>query len=244
MDVRIAEDAEALAREAAAIVAGLAGQRPDALILAATGETPIGPYRELARLRELGVLDTSRLRVAQLDEYLGLEEDDPRSLFGWMHRALLAPLEIDAGRVIRFATDHPNAELAAGMYDRQVDAAGGIDLAILGLGLNGHLGFNEPPSRADAPTRTVSLDPGTLASNATYWPNAVVPERAVTAGMSTILSARRVLLLVSGSRKAKILDRILRSAPDPALPASHLHDHPDTIVLADRDARPKGPPDA
>ncbi len=244
MDVRIVEDAGALAREAAAIVAGIAAQQPNALILAATGETPIGSYRELARLRERGVLETSRLRVAQLDEYLGLQQGDPRSLFGWLDRALLEPLEIDAGRVIRFATDHPDAELAPSAYDMQVEAAGGIDLAILGLGLNGHLGFNEPPSRADAPTRTVSLDPATLASNATYWPNAVVPERAVTAGMSTILSARRVLLLVSGSRKAAILDRILRSAPDRELPASHLHDHPDTIVLADRDARPKGQPDA
>ncbi len=244
MDVRITEDVETFAREAAAIVAGLVAQRPDALILAATGETPIGSYRQLARLRERGALDTARLRVAQLDEYLGLQKGDPRSLFGWLDRALLEPLEIDAGRVIRFATDHQDTELVPGAYDMQVEAAGGIDLAILGLGLNGHLGFNEPPSRADAPTRTVSLDPGTLASNATYWPNAVVPERAVTAGMSTILSARRVLLLVSGSRKAAILDRILRSASDAALPASHLHDHPDTIVLADRDAGPKMPSDA
>lgn len=238
MEVRVVEDARALAVAAAAHVADVVTRHPSAVLLAATGETPLGTYAELTRLRQHGSLNASRLRVAQLDEYLNLDEDDPRSLYGWMDRALLAPLGIEDERVIRFRTDGEAARAAAA-YDAEIATAGGIELAILGLGPNGHLGFNEPPSGADAPTRAVALTPETLSSNASYWRD-TVPTRALTAGMSVIMAARRILLLVSGERKASILDRMLRSEPDPDLPGSFLHDHPGTILLADRQARPDG----
>jgi len=243
MELHVVDDARALAVAAAARVAAVVATRPDALLLAATGDTPIGTYNELARLADDGTLDASRLRVAQLDEYLGLGGDDPRSLYGWMERALLAPLAIEPARIIRFDVTHDDPTSAARSYDAQVRAAGGVDLALLGLGPNGHLGFNEPPSGADAPTRKVRLNPETLRSNADYWRDAV-PERALTAGMSVILAARRILVLVSGEGKASILDRMLRSEPDPGLPASFLHHHADTVVLADRDARPDRTPHA
>lgn len=240
IEIQVVADADALAREAARVVSGVVAKRPDAVVLAATGNTPIGCYAELARLRATGSLDTSRMRVAQLDEYLGLAADDARSLYGWLDRTLLTPLGIGSQRVVRLPVEGSDHEAAARAYDAAIEAVGGIDLAILGLGPNGHLGFNEPPASADAPTRVISLAPETLASNAGYWRAGTVPERAITAGMSVILSARRVLLLVSGTPKAAILDRMLRTAPDAALPASHLHGHPDTILIADRDARPAG----
>lgn len=238
MEIRTVVDARALAVEAAAVMAEIVNRRPDALLLAATGQTPLDTYAELARLRQAGRVDAARLCVAQLDEYLALDDDDPRLLFGWMERALLAPLGIDAARVIRFETGDADEARAARAYDARVASVGGIELAVLGLGANGHLGFNEPPSGADAPTRSVSLSPETLASNALYWSGAAVPARALTAGMTTILSSRRILLLVSGERKADILGRLLRSDPDPDLPASFLRRHPATIVLADRAAHP------
>jgi glucosamine-6-phosphate deaminase len=243
VEVRVVEDADALARAAAAEVVSLVAARPDALLLAATGDTPMGCYAELARLGRSGAFDASRVRIAQLDEYLGLADGDPRSLYGWMDRSLLTPLGVGADRVVRFSADDGDTALACRAYDAQLEAAGGVELAILGLGPNGHLGFNEPPSGADAPTRAVSLTPESLESNARYWTDAV-PERALTAGMSVILAARRVLLLVSGSRKASVLDRLLRSDADPWLPASHLHAHPAALLLADRDALPNGPPPA
>lgn len=238
MELLVVDDPGALAREAAARIADMVAERPDALLLAATGETPMGSYAELARLRRAGTLDTSSLRVAQLDEYRDTDASDPHSLYGWMDRALLEPLAIDPARVIRFAADEPDAELACRSYDAEIVAAGGIDIAILGVGLNGHLGFNEPPSSADAPTREVALTPESVESNRAYWAGSTIPDRALTAGMKTILATRRAILLVSGPRKAGILDRVLRSAPDPWLPASHLHRHPDAIVIADRAARP------
>ncbi len=237
LDLRSVDDAADLASAAADIVVDVVATKPSALVMAATGETPMGSYAELARRRADGRLDSSAMRIVQLDEYLGIGPDDPRSLYGWMHRSLVAPLEIDADRIIRFDSEAPDADQAARDYDRDVAAAGGIDLAILGIGVNGHLGFNEPPSDAGAPTRVVDLSPDTLTSNAAYWGDRPVPTRALTAGMSVILSARRILLLVSGPSKAEILDRLLGSEPDPRLPASQLKAHPDTVVLADRAAR-------
>ena len=239
IELRVVDDAPALARTAATEIATFIGERPDAVLLAATGNTPMGCYAELARLRESGDLDASRTRVVQLDDYLGLEDGDPRSLFRWMERALLIPLGIERERTLPIMLDgDEDPELACRAYEAQVEALGGIDLAILGLGRNGHLGFNEPPSSADAPTRVVSLTPESLESNAAYWSEGHVPERAVTAGMSVILAARRVLVLVSGAAKAPVLARLMESGPDSWLPASHLHLHPDASILADREAAP------
>lgn len=231
MELRAVDDPAALADGAAELVVEVIEARPDAVVLAATGETPTGCYASLARRPN----DFSRLRVAQLDEYVGVDETDPRSLYTWMRRSLCDPLGVGADRIIRL---RPNGDplAACRSFDSDVAAAGGIDLAILGLGPNGHLGFNEPPTDAGAPTREVRLTPESRASNARYWPGVAVPERARTAGMDLILAARRVLLLVSGAGKADILRRMLAAEPNRWLPASWLHLHPDAVLIADRSA--------
>ena len=241
MEIIVVESAAELNSTAADVVTATIERRPEAIILAATGDTPMGCYADLARRRAAGGFDPSRMRVAQLDDYIGIGEDDPRSLYGWMRRALCEPLGIGPDRTIRFAPDG-DPEEACAAYDAEIAAVGGIDLAILGLGANGHLGFNEPPIEAAAPTRVVTLTPATVQSNARYWGTAPVPQRAVTAGMSLILGARRVVLLVSGAHKRAILDDLRRSAPDPSLPASWLHQHPDTVVIADGAAAAPAPP--
>jgi glucosamine-6-phosphate deaminase len=227
VELRRVDDAAALAMAAAALVVATDQARPDAVLLAATGETPMGCYAELARRP----FDSSHVRVAQLDEYTGITEVDPRSLYGWMRRSLCDALGIGEDRIIRL---RPDGDEASGCraYEAAVAAAGGIDLAILGLGPNGHLGFNEPPTDVDAPTREVALTASSIESNGRYFAEPV-PERARTAGMDLILAARRVVLLVSGSRKADILRRVLDAEPTRWLPASRLHQHPDAIVLAD-----------
>ena len=235
MELRAVGDPAALALAAADIITEAVRTRTDAVLLAATGNTPMGCYAELAGRPD----DVSRVRVAQLDEYAGVPEDDPRSLYGWMRRSLCDPLGIGEERIIRLAPDG-DPGTACGSYAEAVTAAGGIDLAVLGLGPNGHLGFNEPPTDADAPTREVALTPASLASNARYFGSAPVPERARTAGMDLILAARRVLLLVSGAHKADILRRVIDAEPNRWLPASWLHRHPDTVVIADRAALADG----
>lgn len=236
MELRAVGDAAALADAGAGLIAETILRRPDALLLAATGETPMGCYARLAG----ETLDASHLRVAQLDEYVGIDEADRRSLYGWMRRSLCDPLRIGPDRIIRLAPDG-DPLLACRAYEAAVTAAGGIDLAVLGLGPNGHLGFNEPPTDAAATTREVALTPASLLSNARYWPGAAVPERARTAGMDIVLAARRVILLVSGTGKADILRRMLHAEPNPWLPASWLHLHPDAVVIADEAALADGP---
>jgi len=238
----VTADYEALSAAAADAIAATVERTPDALLLLATGDTPMGAYRVLAERRARGALDTSRLRVAQLDEYAGLAHGDRRSLYGWMERSFLEPLSIAAAGTIRLDASLPPA-VACQAYDAAVAAAGGFELAILGLGPNGHLGFNEPPVARDAPTRLVPLTPESIVSNARYWGDEDdVPREALTCGMASMLAARQILLVVSGPHKREILSRTLDEAPSAEVPASWLQDAPgDVVVLADRDARPATP---
>jgi glucosamine-6-phosphate deaminase len=210
-------------------------EKPDLVIIPATGNTPLATYRELAILRRDAGLDTSRLRVFQLDDYLHVKRDDPRSLYGWMKRAFLDPLGIQDRQVVRLGDDVRDPEVVCAGYDRALEQAGGADLVILGLGPNGHLGFNEPPSDRNASTRVVKLTAASIASNAAYFTDPV-PARALTAGMPALLSAEKILLLVSGTGKQDILDRTLRGPVTAEVPASYLQECSQATIFADRDA--------
>jgi glucosamine-6-phosphate deaminase len=239
MEFITVDDYEDLSRTAADIITVQIAAKPDAAVVPAVGDTPMGAYRELATRRERGELDPTRLRVFQLDAYLGLAPDDPRALYGWLLRSFVAPLGIPLAHVVRLPGDAPDPEAACGAYDAAVTQAGGIDLAILGLGPNGHLGYNEPPADPAAPTRVVDLTEESIVSSARYWGGRErVPRRALTAGMAPLLAARHTLLLVSGAHKREILRRTLSAPPTPAVPASYLQLAPRVTVLADRAAWP------
>lgn len=237
MDLIIVDDYDALSRAGADWLVEAIKATPDAATVVATGDTPMGVYRELAERRSRGLLDTSQLRVFQLDAYLGLASDDRRSLCGWMRRSFIEPLAIPETNVVRLAGNARDPWQACRTYEDAVREAGGFDLSILGLGPNGHLGFNEPPSPADAPTRVVNLTAESISSNARYWGNEnQVPRRALTCGMDLLLSARRTLLLVSGAHKHQILHRAVEGSQTPEVPASYLQRASHVTVLADRAA--------
>lgn len=218
--LNIQPDSQALAVAAADFIAEQVKAKPDLSILVATGNTPMPTYAELGRRVRAGELDLSRVVAVQLDEYLGVGEDDPRSLWSWMLRSFVEPLGIR--RTVRLEDPHS--------FEAEIAALGGLDLAILGLGPNGHLGFNEPPSPQGAPTRVLSLTPASLESNAAYWGELPVPTQAITAGMDIILAARQTLLLVSGAHKRTILRSALEGEPTPDLPASLLRQTPLTVI--------------
>jgi glucosamine-6-phosphate deaminase len=224
-----------MSQTAAGLMAEAIRRNPDLSMLVATGNTPIDSYRHLARQVKDEEINASGIVAVQLDEYLGIGADDPRSLFGWMDRDFIQPLGIDIERVIRFDAVAEDPQSAVETYDRMVNDIGGVDLAVLGLGPNGHLGFNEPPSFADSPTRVVDLTPESIASNAKYWgDDSVVPVQAFTAGMTTILAARQILLVVSGAHKCRILRETIRGEVSEMVPSSLLQTVSERVtVLAD-----------
>lgn len=237
MQLIIVDDAQAVSRAGADVFAQALAEEPTLAAVVATGNSPLGLYARLAAMQEAGEADARRMTAYQLDDYLNVGEDDPRSLWGWMLRSFADPLGLPPERLRRLdgTARDPAAECAR--FDRDLKAAGGLGLAVLGLGPNGHLGFNEPPCGPDAPTRVVALTPASVHSNASYWGGpAQVPRRALTLGMSPLLAARRVLLVVSGAHKHAILRLTVEGPKSPDVPASWLQDHPQATVIADRAA--------
>jgi glucosamine-6-phosphate deaminase len=242
MDVRVVAPGQ-LDDVGAALVAGwLAGARA-ATLVAAVGTSPLGVYAGMARLSRDGGLDLSSVRLVQLDEYVGVADDDRRSLYGWLLRDVARPLGVEAARVLRLAGDAPDPAAESRRHDAAIVDAGGLDVSILGLGPNGHLGFNEPPSAVDAATRVVELADASLESNARYWGSrSAVPRRAITVGMDRLLGARRTLLVVRGGAKRAVLRRFVAEPVDDDLPASHLRTISGATLLADSDAWPPDVP--
>ena len=220
-EVELAREIAALVRERGRVVLGLA-----------TGDTPSGLYRELARMRREEGLDFSRVVAFGLDEYVGIAPDHPACFARWFRDRVFEPLGIpEAARHL------PSAEEPGDVYERRIRDAGGIDLQILGIGRNGHVAFNEPPTPRDSRTREVRLHAWTREDAAAAFGSlAAVPERAVTMGVATILDARRIRVLAFGRRKAAIIARALAGAVGPDAPASFLREHADLRVWLDRDA--------
>jgi glucosamine-6-phosphate deaminase len=229
-------NADELSQAAADVVCDVIEENPEASVVAATGRTPMGLYAELAARREKG-LHTAGITAFQLDEYLGLRPTDRRSLFRWMRQSFLLPLGIREERAVRLPTEG-DVERSCGEFDAAIEARGGLDLAILGLGPNGHLGFNEPPSCPDDPTRVVTLSPATVEANARYWGDvADVPTEAVTIGLRQLLAVRAIVLIASGRGKREIVHAALEGPVDPEVPASFLQvTAAEVTALVDRDA--------
>lgn len=222
-------DAGDCARHAARLLSGIVDGGANCIGLA-TGATFAPVYAAL----EDRAPDLSGTHLYLLDEYLGLDPDDPRSFRNTITRQVCEPLRIPTDR-LHGPLDHPGTlDEAAGCYE---SALAGIDVQLLGIGTNGHIGFNEPGAAFSSVTRVVELSPQTRADNAAHFAEpSDVPTHAITQGIATILRARRLVLVATGRHKANALARALLGAADPATPASAVQLHPDVHVLADRAA--------
>jgi glucosamine-6-phosphate deaminase len=180
-------------------------------------------FAELVRRVDRGELDLSRIHVFCLDEYLGVTADEPNSLTGWLQREFLGPARIGPAQVHPMPAADPDPVAAAARYEAALVARGGLDLAVLGLGPNGHVAYNEPPSAPDSRTRVIELSPESIAQASAYWRETQpIPSRAMTIGVGTLLEARRIVLIVAGAGKAEILRHALEEPMSAEVPASWL----------------------
>jgi glucosamine-6-phosphate deaminase len=238
MTIRVFGTADALARTLALDVRRRVGDRPRMVLGLPTGHTPIPLYRALVHLHRAGRIDFSRVTTFNLDEFLGLTADDPRSYRAFMQRHLFDLVNVSRRR-IQFLSGIPaDVGRECQRYERAIDRAGGIDLQILGLGMNGHIGFNEPARALMARTHLTHLKPATRRANARFFDNRVsaVPREALSMGMATILQSRRIVLLATGATKARCVQRLIEGPVTPRLPASFLQLHRCAEIWLDRAA--------
>jgi glucosamine-6-phosphate deaminase len=228
-----------LARVAADHVAALLVRKPDAVIALPTGQTPLGLYAELVARAAAKRLSVAQARFFNLDDYLGVSAEHPLSYARFLREHLLRPAGVAEEHIRLLRGDAAGIEEECQDYEAAIEAAGGLDLAILGLGTNGHIGFNEPGSDWSAQTHVVSLSPETRATHVAQTQGQfVIPEHGITVGVSTILAARDVLLLVAGRGKARALDAFRAGIPDPRWPVTALLTHRSLTVLADAELQP------
>lgn len=210
--------------------------RSNPVIGLATGRTPLLAYATLAaQSRDLPGLD--RATFVMLDEYLGLPTDSPDRFANVLRKHVLGPLGLDDSRLVRLNPDAADLGLECERFEGRLRELGGVDLQILGIGTNGHIGFNEPGAHGDSRTRVVRLDDSTIADNTSALISAdEVPRYAITQGLGTILDAKEIVLAATGVSKAEIIAELVDGGVDEKVPASVLRHHPNTTVIADQDA--------
>lgn len=227
-----AKNYEDLSIKAANMIAAQIIQKPDSVIGLATGSTPVGTYSKLAEYCKEGHIDFSKVITVNLDEYAGMEPTNEQSYRYFMNKNLF-----DKVNICKENTFVPNGcaqDLAAEgkAYDERIQKFGGIDLQLLGIGVDGHIGFNEPDEIFTAATHPVVLDPSTIEANARFFENAdQVPKMAITMGMMSIMQAKKIVMVVNGLAKKEILEKSIYGPITPEVPASILQLHPNVTVI-------------
>lgn len=237
MQVFVYKNAEEVARAAATVFAAEIFKKPDCVLGLATGSTPVPLYKELARMNHEGLIDFSRVRTYNLDEYVGLDPAHVCSYRRFMNENLFDHINIDKANThvpCGIGADH---EADAKAYDAAVEAAGGIDLQLLGIGHNGHIGFNEPNDVFVYPTNVITLTQSTIDANARFFDSADdVPRQAISLGVGGIMNAKCVVLLATGEGKAKAIRDSIKGNIDPKVPASILRAHQNVQFFLDEGA--------
>lgn len=231
------KDYSALSKKAAMFIAAEIVQRKLPVLGLATGSTPIGTYKVLRELYQEGRLDFSSVRSINLDEYRGLSPEDSHSYRFFMNEELFNHVNIKISNTHVPDGTLKEAKEACESYEELIQSLGGIHLQILGLGHDGHIGFNEPSNHFPAKTHCVKLTVETINANQRFFAKKEdVPTEAYTMGIGTIMHAEKILLLVSGKDKASILQKVLEGPVTPDIPASILQFHPNVILIADEEA--------
>lgn len=233
-------DYNTLSKKAAVLIAAQVVQKPDSVLGLATGSSPIGVYKQLIQWHQEGILDFSKVSTVNLDEYKGLPRDNVQSYYYFMNENLFKHINIspEATHIPSGMESDDAKECSA--YESLINNLGGVDLQLLGLGYNGHIGFNEPADNFAKATHCVDLQKSTIDANKRFFASAEdVPKQAYTMGCGTIMRAKKVVLIASGADKADIIAKALEGPVTPQVPASILQFHPDVTIVATADALTK-----
>lgn len=242
MRIYKAKDYEEMSQKAANIIAAQVVLKPECVLGLATGSTPIGTYSRLVEKYEKGDLDFSKVTTVNLDEYKGLPRENDQSYYYFMHENLFDKVNIDSASTNLPDGTKEDSDGECARYEALIQSLGGVDLQLLGLGHNGHIGFNEPADVFEKDTHCVDLQERTIEANKRFFASADdVPRQAYTMGIGTIMRAKKILVVVSGEDKAETVAKAFFGPVTPQVPASILQMHPDVTVVADEAALSKSP---
>lgn len=232
MNIYRAKDYAELSLIAANLISAQIIQKPDSVLGLATGSSPVGTYRKLVERHEEAGLDFSQIRTVNLDEYKGLSRDNTQSYYHFMHTNLFDFVNIKESYLPDGTT--PDSQKECQNYENLIRSLGGIDLQLLGIGHNGHIGFNEPDSVFASHTHCVDLQERTIKANKRFFDSVdEVPKQAYTMGIGTIMKAKKIILIASGEDKAEIIKKAFLGPVTPQIPASILQFHPNVTLVAD-----------
>lgn len=240
MKICRAKDYNDMSRKAANIISAQIILKPNCILGLATGSTPVGTYRQLVEWYEKGDLDFSEVMTVNLDEYKGLTRENPQSYYYFMDEHLFGKVNINKNRTFLPDGTEPDSNTACENYNEILRAVGDVDLQLLGLGHNGHIGFNEPGESFSTETHCINLSEQTIKANARFFETMdEVPRQAYTMGIKTIMAAHRILMIVSGEDKAEIVKTAFTGPITPKVPASILQLHRNVTLIADEAALSK-----
>ena len=237
MKVQIVENYSEMSRAAADIFAEVINAKKESVLGLATGDTPIGMYNELVAKYEAGEIDFAAVRSVNLDEYYPITPDNDQSYRYFMNKHLFDRVNINKANTSVPDGTAEDVSKFCREYEAKIDALGGTDVQVLGIGRNGHIGFNEPDAELERYTHLVELTPDTIEANSRFFASeADVPKHALTMGIHSVFKARKILLLASGKNKASAIRALVKSNITTACPATLLCFHPDVTVICDEDA--------
>lgn len=237
MKVIVCKDYDEMSIKAAEFIAEEMNKKKNFVLGLATGSTPVGTYKNLIRMNTNKEIDFSDVVTFNLDEYIGLDKNHDQSFAYFMYENLFNHINIVNTNAHIPSGTETDYDAYCQEYEAMIERAGGIDLQLLGIGSNGHIGFNEPADEFSDITHTVDLTESTIKDNSRFF-NSIdeVPKRAVTMGIGSILRAKKILMIVSGKNKAKAVYEAIHGPVDPKMPASALQKHSDVTVIVDEDA--------
>lgn len=237
MRIIIAENYQEMSNKAAAMVASQIILKPNSVLGLATGDTPLGMYKELIKLYNNKQIDFSEAKTFNLDEYYGIGKENNQSYYYYMMKNLFNHININKENINIPNGMASDIEEECLYYEKRIKEVGGIDIQVLGIGVNGHIGFNEPDVNFEAQTHLVNLDEKTIESNSRFFQSIEqVPTKAISMGIKTIMHAKKIILLANGMSKAEAIFQTVNGKISPEVPASILQLHQDVTIIVDKEA--------